>query len=217
MNVSGIYYIKNKKNNKIYIGSSKNIHVRIKNHFAQLRRGLHPNIHLRMAYKKYGEDVFETGILEECSLDKLLERENYYMNLYNSLDSKFGYNIAKIINTQNTFQQYKPKLFLSDERVKIIKLLICLRFEDNIIANNTNVPVSTVKGIRDGKIYRNKGDDHRFDMYSYCYEYKEPDDYDPIFLELKSLGYNTEWIDRYFNQMYNLTKFGIDYDLEMLT
>lgn len=84
--VSGIYIIRNKINNKIYIGQSINIHNRIKSH--KYRGSL-----FYKAIKKYGWDNFYYEILEECSNDFLDEKEIFYIKKYKSIDKDIGYNI----------------------------------------------------------------------------------------------------------------------------
>jgi group I intron endonuclease len=95
MNI-GIYCIQNSLDSKSYIGSSVNIIARWKEHKRYLRRNIHENSYLQNAVNKYGMKNFEFKILEECSKEKLLEREQYYLDLYKSYDSKFGYNICKV-------------------------------------------------------------------------------------------------------------------------
>lgn len=41
--LSGIYKITNLTNGKVYVGQSQNIFMRRKQHFTQLRRGVHEN------------------------------------------------------------------------------------------------------------------------------------------------------------------------------
>lgn len=89
--MQGIYYIICKKNNKVYIGSSINIEKRINRHKRELKNNIHKNSHLQKSVIKYGLDNFEFGLLEGCN-NNLLERENYYINYFNSLNSKYGYN-----------------------------------------------------------------------------------------------------------------------------
>jgi len=80
MNNIGIYKITNIKNNKVYIGSSKQLNVRKRKHFGMLRNNKHHSIHLQRAYNKNKQSfIFE--ILEYCEEEELLNRENYYLNL----------------------------------------------------------------------------------------------------------------------------------------
>lgn len=87
--ICGIYKITNKINSKCYIGQSNDINRR-------WRQELSPNAklnpHLARAFEKYGTDNFEFEIIEECQRELLNEREQFWINLYNSSDKNFGYN-----------------------------------------------------------------------------------------------------------------------------
>ena len=74
---AGVYWIKNKINNLMYIGSSKDIGSRIIKHFSQLRKGNHPN-HLMLAdYNKYGQEVFSFGVFEFTEEDLFIKERDY--------------------------------------------------------------------------------------------------------------------------------------------
>lgn len=77
---SGIYYLKNIENNKLYIGSSKNIRSRIYNHKNKFKNQKHSNPYLQNAVNKHGFEVFECGILEKCDEKDLLSKEQYYLD-----------------------------------------------------------------------------------------------------------------------------------------
>jgi len=62
--IQGVYKTKNRRNGKIYIGSSVNTKRRWRNHRYALRNGQHHNPHLQRAWDKYGEDVFEFTVVE---------------------------------------------------------------------------------------------------------------------------------------------------------
>lgn len=89
----GIYKIKNIINNKIYVGQSQNIVNRFNSHKRKLNKNIHPNIILQQAWKKYKEDSFVFEIIEECSLEELNEKEEYYIQKHKSNQKSFGYNI----------------------------------------------------------------------------------------------------------------------------
>lgn len=93
MKNSGIYKIVNTKNGKVYVGSSKKLKHRKVNHFWRLRTNQHQNSYLQKAFNKYGADYFVFEILEELPIDKLEERELYFINLYDSLNKGKGYNL----------------------------------------------------------------------------------------------------------------------------
>ena len=89
----GIYKITNLINNKVYIGQSVDIKQRWNSH---KRQSIIPNKeynkYLYRAFRKYGIENFNFEILEECSREKLDEKEHYYIILYNSNNDQYGYN-----------------------------------------------------------------------------------------------------------------------------
>ena len=86
----GIYLIKNTLNNKIYIGSTKNLRTRMRLHINKLKRKVHDNGKIQNCYNKYG-DIFDIEILENCSEDMLIEREQYYMDNFKPYYNNFSY------------------------------------------------------------------------------------------------------------------------------
>lgn len=86
----GIYKIQNIENNKIYIGQSIDIAQRWREHRSDALINRDNSI-LHKAIKKYGEFNFSYEIIEECSKEKLDEREIYWIQYYNSMIPN-GYN-----------------------------------------------------------------------------------------------------------------------------
>lgn len=63
----GIYCIKNKVNDKYYIGStSTSFKQRWSTHKNKLNQNTHANEYLQRSWNKYGVDNFEFSIVEEC-------------------------------------------------------------------------------------------------------------------------------------------------------
>lgn len=89
---SGVYKITCLKNNKLYIGSSKNILNRWKTHKFFLKNNKHINKFLQNAWNKYGEVNFLFEILEVCEESFLLLKEQYWMDLTNCYNRKIGFN-----------------------------------------------------------------------------------------------------------------------------
>ena len=79
----GIYKIINIINNKIYVGSAKNISGRWRTHKWALLRNKHYNRYLQRSVNKYGFISFNFEVLEYCDCDILVEREQYYMDTLN--------------------------------------------------------------------------------------------------------------------------------------
>lgn len=109
---TGIYSIRNLINGKRYIGRSKNIYSRWTAHRHALNRqsANNSNIYLLNAWNKYGIELFKFEVIEECSIEVYVEREQYWIDFYNSHDSNFGYNIAsdKYIKIPKTHNIIKP-------------------------------------------------------------------------------------------------------------
>lgn len=84
--LKGIYEIRNKITQKVYIGSTKNsFQSRWTEHKRLLRQGKHHSPYLQNTWNMYGEDNFDFNILEVLeSNDKnyFLEREQHYIDYY---------------------------------------------------------------------------------------------------------------------------------------
>lgn len=101
-----IYSITNKLNNKRYVGSTasaQGLKRRLYVHFLLLNKNQHHNRHLQFSYNKHGRDAFETLILEDCAPEKVLEREQHYID---SLRPE--YNIAKNTTAPMTGRKHSP-------------------------------------------------------------------------------------------------------------
>ena len=95
----GAYKILNKITGKFYIGSSVDIEKRFKQHKADLNKGVHNNKYLQNAWNKYGADNFDFIVVEYVNdINKLRDRETYYIQQTNCTNHTIGYNL---LNTAN--------------------------------------------------------------------------------------------------------------------
>lgn len=86
-----IYKITNNINHKIYIGkTTRDLNTRFKEH-AKPKNGNSKSA-IRDAIQKYGVEHFTIEQLEECSIEKINEREKYWIEYYDSY--KNGYNLT---------------------------------------------------------------------------------------------------------------------------
>lgn len=93
-NKIGIYQIVNLIDGKKYVGSSNNLYKRKSSHFYNLKNNKHRNCHLQNAFNKYGEDNFSFEVIEFVNtIEELLPREQYYIELYQVCDKNKGYNL----------------------------------------------------------------------------------------------------------------------------
>ena len=90
----GVYAILNNKNKSIYIGGSSNVHKRMIIHKKQLKYKKHENRFLQKDWNEFGFNSFEAIVLEKCEKDKLIEREQYYIDAYKLIG--YVYNIAML-------------------------------------------------------------------------------------------------------------------------
>jgi group I intron endonuclease len=92
---SGVYLLRNKINNKLYVGKSVDIPKRwksyIRDEHTNYRKHTQPIVN---AIRKYGWKNFESSIIEYCGKDKLLKRESFWISHYKTLDRNIGYNIC---------------------------------------------------------------------------------------------------------------------------
>lgn len=115
-NIYGIIYvIRNKLNNKLYIGQTVNS-------FNQRYNGVNwwdntHNNHLKNAVNKYGIENFEIDKEFDvaCSKEELDKLEDMYIKIYDTINQKFGYN--KKFGGANGRLTEETKLKLSEMRI----------------------------------------------------------------------------------------------------
>ena len=136
----GIYKITNIINDKSYIGQSINIQKRFGEHrsASKCEKDSSYNFHIHQAIRKYGLDNFFFEILEECPKEKLLEREIYWIDYYNSYKNGYNMNLGGsggfyseehkekcclILQEQNEKQKAEnhPKAKITNEEVLLIR------------------------------------------------------------------------------------------------
>lgn len=101
-NQSGIYKLT--INNKFYIGSAKNIGIRLSKHLLDLERNNHHSVYLQRAWNKY--QTINIEIVELC--DNLIEKEQYYLDVL-----KPQYNLCPIAKNclgVNRTDEHKNKI-----------------------------------------------------------------------------------------------------------
>ena len=107
----GIYKITNTVTGKFYIGSSKNIAARWASHKNLVNRKLSQ---MYQDMKELGLNNFQFEVLEECTLNVLTEREQYYIDTlhpeYNVKKANTGINIKQ----SDDFNEYH-RLYLATQ------------------------------------------------------------------------------------------------------
>lgn len=88
---SCIYSITHIESGKQYVGSTVSFRHRKSGHKCDLRNNRHHSLLLQRSWNKYGEDAFEFKILEHVPVDKLEERELYWLQY---LKPVFNYSLT---------------------------------------------------------------------------------------------------------------------------
>ena len=112
----GIYKITNTLNGKAYIGQSNDINRRFKEHQTH---GSRSRIPLDIAIEKYGKENFLFEILEECPIDKLNEREQFWIEGFQTHLTGYNCNIG---GDQQSVGENNGRAKLTEDDVKQIRI-----------------------------------------------------------------------------------------------
>lgn len=110
--MQGVYKITNINNNEVYIGSSKNIERRWKEHLEDLKAGVHHSYKLQKCYNslKDKNDLKFEVLVEVTNEDDLIDLEQFYYNKYDSY--RHGYNCCRYADNPKYSDKQNP---LSEE------------------------------------------------------------------------------------------------------
>lgn len=110
----------NNLNGKTYVGSAINLSKRLGSYFNEKELNKNPRP-IQDALLKYGHLNFTLEILEYCSKAKLLEREQFYLDLlipdYNIL--KYAYSLLGFKHSEETLEKLKTRI-VSPEHKEIL-------------------------------------------------------------------------------------------------
>ena len=141
----GIYKIENLINHHKYIGQSTDIQDRWKKEKQRAfqERAHDYNYPLSRAFRKYGIDNFSFEIIEECEIEKLNEREQYWIAYYDTFFH--GYN--QTLGGDHSINQPKEHV------IGIIYDLQNTDMYHREIAERWRVSVELVQGINTGRYW----------------------------------------------------------------
>jgi len=122
---SGIYWIRNKINNNIYIGSSINIRQRIGNHRRELKHNISPHRLLQNAVNEYGLKNFSYRVLITCHPDMLFWYEQQFIdqwhpeyNTWTKADSSTGFRFSEESKKKMSSSQLGNKNGIGNQNFK---------------------------------------------------------------------------------------------------
>lgn len=113
----GIYKYENKLNHQVYIGQSINIEKRYAQHLYDAKYRPERGTGIDKAIHKYGIENFDFSIIEECTQEELDEKEQKWIEFYDSYHN--GYNCS--IGGKSLRGEDHPRAILTEEEVWIIR------------------------------------------------------------------------------------------------
>lgn len=144
----GIYKIINQVNGKIYIGQSIAIERRFTKH---RNEGFNYNSKvydypLYRAIRKYHLQNFVFEIIEECSVQSLNSREQFYISKFDSMNKEKGYNIC--------FGKTYPAKLIPENVIEIQKVLVEGNLSQAEIGERFDVTQQMISAINIGQSWR---------------------------------------------------------------
>lgn len=101
-----IYLISNDINDKLYVGQTvQTLNKRFTGHCCYSKSDRSDNMLIKRAIHKYGKNKFHISLIEECPIDKMNEREIYWISYYDSYNN--GYNLTKGGQSSNYFSLHR--------------------------------------------------------------------------------------------------------------
>ena len=179
----GIYMIRCKPNNKIYVGQSVDISRRWKQHKVDLNSRHHSNEELQKDWDNYGEDNFEFKIVQKCKKEHLDELEIIHVEQFKAFEygynetvggkGSFGFKHSK--NTKDKMRKPKSEIARKNmSRTRSIKIVQLDKDMRLINTFNSSKEASEILGFDQGHINRccnGKRKTHKGFMWMFYEEY----------------------------------------------
>lgn len=164
---SGVYRITLINDNRCYIGSSVDLGKRVRSHYTDLKSNIHTNSYLQRVWNKYGEDSFIFDILELCDRLEVLDKEQYWIDYYESFSTENGFNLAPVAGstlglkkTEDQIENFRKAIqgkhdtILTQEQTSEVKQLFINGKGSTEIAEIFNVSYDTIRSIKRGGTFR---------------------------------------------------------------
>lgn len=160
---------------KKYIGSSKDVYHRLHKHKTQLKKGIHSNPYLQNVWNKDNISLV-CFMLEECNYEKLIEREQHWIDKINP-----EYNLNKDIfptyipseETKQKISEYSKQMWKDKKftnvytKVKVYKLVEEYVGEFNSLkdaSNKLGVKYRSIQQSLSGK-HKKHNREHQYSFY----------------------------------------------------
>lgn len=157
----GIYLIEY-PNGKVYIGQAQNIHLRMLEHNSRARIGHRGDGKKLQLCDKKIKEYFENGVqeyvvLEECPINELDIKEDYWISYYDSLNKEKGYNFLDKGDVSGRRGVDNVNASINADQLKAIISLLQNNYELSYqdIADRTGASLNVVQHINWGTRYIN--------------------------------------------------------------
>ena len=137
----GVYKITCLENGKIYIGSSKNIYNRWREHIRSLNNNEHHNIYLQNEWNLYGINKFKFEILKTCEEKDRFLLEQKFLNKYLPFNRNGkGYNIQEHSTYRQTSNIKIYKCKNNEDYYKVdVAGCLCSHYVEKEHCDNTSI------------------------------------------------------------------------------
>lgn len=127
--ISGVYKIENIETGEFYIGSSKNVGLRVRRHFRELTKGIHHCKKLQTAFKRFGKEKFKGYVVVSVT-----DRDQRLIFEQHLLDRWFGtkkcYNMSPHSRCGDLLSHHPDKTQIVAQIKKTLRELISLMTEE---------------------------------------------------------------------------------------
>ena len=149
----GIYKIENLINETPYIGQSVDIYKRWANEKSSAYNNNYDcyDYPLQRAFRKYGIDNFSFEIIEECRRDELNDKEQYWIECYDSFNNGYNQNAGG----DSILHMCKLNLQQVEEIINILQRDYNGEISHRILAQQYNISPDIIQGINCGRYWYN--------------------------------------------------------------
>lgn len=94
--LTGVYFIRFKYSDMVYIGSSNNLYQRMHGHLGELKRGVHKNLNLQAVYNEHLDCYFTFYVMPNATEHEYRLVEKLCIDMYNEKGRTLNFNTPPI-------------------------------------------------------------------------------------------------------------------------
>lgn len=112
-----VYALRHKKTGKVYVGCTRNVERRIREHMKHLINNTHPNAQMQADYNEFGGEYYYYVLFSAFAGYDAFQMERHFMSLLGTRDPEKGYNSSdnsKEFSLSNFTKKKASKLLLEE-------------------------------------------------------------------------------------------------------